>query len=314
MRDVGVVIVTHNSAEVIGPCLDACSGCDAVVVDNASEDKTKSGVKSRSSVHLIENTSNLGFAAAVNQGVAALNKEFILLLNPDVELTSAIEPLIEACRQSQTAIASGKLLDDSGHPQAGFTIRRFPTPWSLALEALGANRIWPGNPVNRRYRYLDADPEMPAIVDQPAGAFLLFRRSLWVQLGGFDIRFHPLWFEDVDFCKRARELGWKAQYLPQVTATHLGAHSISKLPWACREVYWYASLLRYASKHFRPLAFRGVSAAVVLGSIFRSVWGVVSRRSFRPVTVYAEIGRLATLSFIHGCMPEPPGGSKSLVG
>src|SRR5205807_2640796 len=107
--------------------------------------------------------------------------------------------------------------------------------------------------VNRHYRYLDADLDVPATVEQPAGAFLLFRRSVWTQLGGFDEQFRPLWFEDVDFCKRARDLGFEAHYVPQVTAHHLGGHSISKLDWALRTVYWYASLLRYASKHFRPM-------------------------------------------------------------
>lgn len=314
MKEVGVVIVTYNSGEVIGRCLDACSGFDVAVVDNASEDATVAEVKRRPSIRLIENASNLGFAAAVNQGVGAFaDKQFILLLNPDVQLTGTIELMVEACREPGIGIASGQLLDQNGASQTGFTIRRFPTPWALVLEVLGANRIWPRNPVNRRYRYLDADLQAPAEVEQPAGAFLLFRRNLWMELGGFDTRFHPLWFEDVDFCKRANALGWNARYVPGVTARHLGAHSIAKLPWARREVYWYVSLLRYASKHFRPLGFRGVSAAIVAGSVLRAGWGVLSRRSFKPVTVYAEIGQWAMLSLIHGRVLEPPAGSRPVT-
>jgi N-acetylglucosaminyl-diphospho-decaprenol L-rhamnosyltransferase len=123
-------------------------------------------------------------------------------------------------------------------------------------------------------------------------------------LGGFDTQFYPLWFEDVDFCKRARNLGLKIQYVPEVTAVHQGGHSIAGLPWECREVYWYVSLLRYASKHFRPHAFRWVSAAVVLGSLFRTAIGVMMRRSLRPITVYATIGRLAGRSIISGRIGE----------
>ena len=132
----------------------------------------------------------------------------------------------------------------------------------------------------------------------------MFRREVWQRLGGFDTQFYPLWFEDVDFCKRARDLGLKIQYVPQVTARHQGGHSIAGLAWDCREVYWYVSLLKYASKHFRPRAFRWVSAAVVLSSLFRTAVGVVARRSFKPVVVYASIGRLAGRSFMAGRVAE----------
>ena len=215
----------------MGACLDACAGFKTVVVDNASQDHTVSEVKQRPAVHLIENASNRGFAAAVNQAVATLDTELILLLNPDVELISSIEPLVEACRSPNIGIASGMLLDRDGQPQAGFHIRAFPTAWSLAFEVMGINRLWPRNRVNRHYRCLDMDLNRTAEVEQPAGAFLLFRRSLWTQLAGFDEYFFPVWFEDVDFCKRANDSGWKTQYDSRVQARHLGGHSISKLDW-----------------------------------------------------------------------------------
>jgi GT2 family glycosyltransferase len=313
VSDVGVVIVTYNSAEVIGACVDACFGLDTVVVDNASSDATLRELQSRPWVRIIKNASNAGFAGAVNQGVAAQPHPFILLLNPDVELTAPVQPqiiaLIDACADPHTAMSTGKLLDFQGQVQAGFNIRRLPTAPALAFEVLGLNRVWPGNPVNRRYRYLDADLNSVRDVEQPAGAFLLFRRSLWTELHGFDPSFHPLWYEDVDFCKRARDLGWKIRYLATVTARHLGAHSIQNLDWGCREVYWYASLLRYASKHFRSWAFRGVSAAVVLGSVLRVVSGVVNRRNFQPVTVYAKVVRLAAMALISGRVPGCVAGS-----
>jgi len=311
---VGVVVVTHNSAEVIGCCLNSCSEFDVVVVDNASEDDTLGQIKARPRVRVIRNNSNRGFAAAVNQGVEAQQHEFILVLNPDVELLGSIAPLAEACRQPAIAIASGKLVDDRGQPQIGFYARAFPTALTLIFEVLGINRLWRHNPVNRRYRYLDANPDKPSIVEQPAGAFLFFRRSLWTDLGGFDERFHPVWYEDVDFCKRASNQGFHAAYVPLVIARHLGAHSILKLDRGSRDVYWYASLLRYASKHFHPWAFRGVSAAVVLGATLRLVGGVVSRRSFKQVAGYAKAGRMAALSLVNGRLPEPPGGSTTVAG
>ena len=307
MSRTGVVIVTYNSANVIDRCLNSCAQLPVVVVDNQSGDSTCASVQHRSGVKLIANSSNCGFAQAVNQGVAALDTELVLLLNPDTELEGGIEELESACLRPGVGVAAGRLVDERGRVQAGFTVRRFPTPLALIFEVLGLNRLLPWTPVNRRYRCLDLDLSVPAEVEQPAGAFLMFRREVWHRLGGFDTRFHPLWFEDVDFCRRVHDLGLKIQYVPQVTARHEGGHSIAGLEWSCREVYWYVSLLKYTSKHFRSYAYRGVSAAVLLGSVFRTAVEMVRRRSFRPIKVYANIGRLAGRSLISGRFGEANG-------
>ncbi len=312
----GVVVVTYNSADVIERCLDSCAGLPVVVVDNASGDATREFVRHRSSVQLISNAINRGFAAAVNQGVAAFETELILLLNPDAELVSALDPMAAACATEGVGAAGGRLVDENGRAQSGFTLRRFPTSAALIFEVLGINRMLPGNPVNRRYRCLDMDLSKPAAADQPPGAFLMFRRDLWLRLGGFDTQFYPLWFEDVDFCKRIRNLGLKIEYVPQTIARHRGGHSIAELDWGCRQVYWYVSLLRYASKHFRPFTFRGVSAAVVLGSMFRAVAEMLRRGSIRPLKVYATIAKIAGLSMISGHVWELdcPGSYTKAVG
>ena len=304
MSRTGVVVVTYNSADVIERCLNSCDGLPVVVVDNASSDHTRELVQARSAVRLVANEGNRGFAAAVNQGVEALDTELILLLNPDAELQTPIAPLEEACSMAGTGLASGRLVDQNGADQTGFTLRRFPTAWALAFEVLGINGLMRWNPVNRNYRCLDVQLDRPGEVDQPPGAFLMFRRDVWQRLGGFDTHFHPVWFEDVDFEKRARDLGLKIQYLPQVTARHQGGNSIAKLDESCRELYWYASLLRYASKHFRPYAYRGVSAAVVLGSMFRAVVGVVRWRSLKPVAIYAKVVQIAGAGLFTGRVRE----------
>jgi N-acetylglucosaminyl-diphospho-decaprenol L-rhamnosyltransferase len=300
MARTGVVIVTYNSADMIERCLASCGDLPIVVVDNASSDATCELVRRHSVVTLIANPTNDGFASAVNQGVSALAEELVLLLNPDTELKTPLDALEVACLEPGTGIAAGQLGNESGQPQRGFTLRRFPEAGTLIFEVLGINRLLPANRLNRSYRCFDLDLSCATEAEQPAGAFLMFRREVWQRLGGFDTQFYPVWFEDVDFCKRAHDLGLKIQYVPQVMAWHQGGHSIASLDWACREVYWYVSLLKYASKHFRPRAFRWVSAAVVLGSLFRTALGVMSQRSFRPMTVYAEVGRLAGRSLISG--------------
>jgi GT2 family glycosyltransferase len=286
-----------------------------VVVDNASQDDTIVQVRRRPEVQLIANSFNRGFAAAVNQGVAEVGTEFVLVLNPDVSLLTDVSCLEDACSESGTGLATGQLLDESGNPQRGFNVRRFPTASALSFEVLGLNRLFPWNPVNQRYRCLDSDHSVAAEIEQPAGAFLMFRRDAWDRLEGFDAQFHPLWFEDVDFCKRAHALGIKITFVPSVAAAHRGGHTVAQLNWASRELYWYASLLKYASKHYRPYPLRVLSAAVMLGSILRAVAGTTQMRSFKPISVYAKVIRLAVHCMLSGRVQEPrglPGYSKAV--
>ena len=125
-----------------------------IVVDNASSDRTVELVRERTHVRVIANRENRGFAAAVNQGISACEADFLLLLNPDANLLTAVDAW---WTPAQYGLAAGKLGGRKGPAQAGFTIRRFPTPAALIFELFGINRLWPSNPVNRRYRYLDRD-------------------------------------------------------------------------------------------------------------------------------------------------------------
>jgi len=295
MPPIGIVIVTYNSEAVIGACLDAAltSAAEIVVVDNASRDGTREAVVRRG-VRLLTNTSNLGFARAVNQGFTALDCPYILLLNPDAVLSGSLEPLREACDLPGAAGAGGMLLDAKGGRQAGFMVRQLPTPAVLAMESLLLNRLWPGNPINAAYRCLRLDYAVQQRVEQPAGAFLLIRRNVWEELGGFDERFWPLWFEDVDFCRRAVDRGYCFYYVPAAVARHTGAHSIPALTLEMRRVYWYRSVLGYAAKHFRPWGARAVCLAVIIGSFPRSVVEAVLERSLRPFATYSKVVLLAS--------------------
>jgi GT2 family glycosyltransferase len=303
MPEVGIIIVTYNSASEIGPCLDAAvaTGAEIVVVDNASTDATLEEV-GRRNVRLIANPRNRGFASAANQGFRVLQSTYVLLLNPDAVIAGSLEPLLEASGLPKSAGAGGRLVDSAGRPQTGFAVRSLPTPAALILEALVLNRVWPGNPVNRHYRCLDRDYSVRSEAEQPAGAFLMIRSAVWRELGGLDEGFFPVWFEDVDFCCRVRERGYRLYYVPQAVAIHTGGHAVSHLQVEMRSFYWYRSLLRYSAKHFRPVAFRAVCLAVVTGSVFRSIAESVSHCSLRPLAAYARVVRLACSGLLFGSL------------
>ncbi|MCP5119852.1 MAG: glycosyltransferase family 2 protein [bacterium] len=300
MTDVGIVVVTYNSESVIAACLAEATarGDEVVVVDNASADRTLEQVRRFPGVTLIANRTNRGFAAAVNQGASATETELILLLNPDVELLDDLLPLVEACRDNNVAAATGKLIGRDGRPQAGFNLRRLPTPWMLAFEVLGVNHLWPGNSLNRRYRCLDLDPGVEADVEQPPAAFAMIRRDVWRAVGGMDEQFHPLWYEDVDLFRRIAGLGYRVRYVPSVAARHTGAHSIKKLSYRCRQLYWYDSLLKYASKHFATGGRIFTHIAVMFAAVLRMFAEAARHRRLGPFDVYASVIRIAMRSLL----------------
>ena len=315
MLPVAAIIVTYNSREEIGDCLRSLSEVqEIVVIDNASADGTQEVLRKADGIAVVENVQNRGFAAAVNQGVRASTAPYILLLNPDVTLLDGLGPLLSSA--DRHGAAAGQLVGVDGLPQAGFTIRRFPTGLSLAFMALGVNRLWRSNGVDRQYRCLDHDLQAGCVVDQPAGAFLLVRRDVFESVGGLDESFWPVWFEDVDFCQRLYAAGHSIWYEPAVRARHTGGHSVSRLRVRERALYWNASLLRYAGKYFPRLVFTAIAAAVGAGALLRMMAGITLGREVSAA--YARVLRLAVKSVLLGRVPDvfsaAPGGGKEREG
>jgi GT2 family glycosyltransferase len=275
MPQCSVILVTYNSAASIIPCLEALAGenCEIIVVDNASDDNTVAKVQAFAEQHpvqLIRISRNLGFAAGVNHGAKAADGEVLLILNPDaVAEPRAVNALLQCMASTGAAAAGGALLKDDGEPQRGFVFRRLPTLTSMVFEAVLINQLWPTNPVNRRYRCLRADYSRQQEVEQPAGACMAITRAAWDAVAGFDPSFYPVWFEDVDLCQRLRAGGYKIVYCPGARFHHSGAHSVGKLPFLQKQLYWYANMLRYARKQFPGWKVLILRLAVVKGMMLR---------------------------------------------
>ncbi len=282
------IIVTYNSGATIRACLEALAGqdCEIIVVDNASKDATVQHVKefvAWNSARLSANDQNAGFAAAVNQGAREAEGDVLLILNPDaIAEPGAVAALLRCLDETGAAAGGGALIDEQGQAARGFAFRRIATLRPLVYEALLVNQLWPSNSVNRRYRCLDADYSLQQEVEQPAGACLAVTRTMWDKLGGFDEQFFPVWFEDVDFCKRLRDQGGKIFYCPQARFRHSGAHSVGQLSFRARQIFWYGNMLLYAKKHFSPAQVRILRLAIAGGMLLRSLAAILGARQ-RPL-------------------------------
>ena len=198
MSRCSAIVVTYNSAAAIGPCLEALTreDCEIIVVDNASQDETVQQVEEFVAWHpvrLIANEENRGFGAAVNQGAR------------EAERRRVSHPQSRRDRRTRSGGCLAALhRRDSGQCGRGSAARRvtaslraaspfaaLPTLAPLLCEVLLMNQLWPGNPVNRRYRCLDADYSQQQEVEQPAGACLAVTRTAWESVGGFDEQFFP---------------------------------------------------------------------------------------------------------------------------
>ena len=218
-----VVIVTYNSAPVIGDLLDSLPAAlgglpaEVVVVDNGSADGTADLVAARGDCRVIR-SANVGYAAGINRGVREASRaDAILVLNPDVRLSpGSVLPLAGALEQPRTGIVVPQLRSADGTLEP--SLRRDPT----LLRALGLEKTGVATLSERIGNATEYD--YPHLVDWAQGAVVLMSRECFDALGGWDESFF-LYSEETDLSLRARDLGLLTRYEPQSVAVHIGGAS-----------------------------------------------------------------------------------------
>ena len=240
-----VVIVNWNGAAYLPrliASLEPERPDSIVVVDNKSGDDSLDLLRRFPNVRVLANEKNLGYARAANQGIAACESQYILLLNVDVEVRSkAIAMLEQQLNVDPTvAVAAPQLLFPDGNLQR--SLRAFPTPGSISLYLSFLDRVFPST-----YRLPERDHHQMRFVDQPMGAAMMIRKSAWEQVQGFDERFF-LYMEEVDFCYRLKQAGHKILYVPDAKMVHHAGGS-SRQSWENSQQHFIDSIFFYFRKH-----------------------------------------------------------------
>lgn len=267
---ISIVIVNWNSGPLLSRCLGSMSVCRdldrvarVVVVDNDSQDGSCDHLPTISvPVTVVRNDTNRGFAAACNEGAALCQSEYLLFLNPDSELleNSLTGPLeyLDDPKNRNVEICGIQLLDERG--RVARSCSRLPTCYSLVTTSLRlhgiSRKLFPPH-FMKEWDHLET-----RFVEQVIGAFFVIRSDLFQQLKGFDERFF-VYFEEVDICERARQLGRQTVFLTTSQALHIGAGCTHQIRGRSL-FYSLRSRLAYADKHFRGWRSRLIKTCTMI--------------------------------------------------
>jgi len=278
---IGVVIVTYNSADIIGSCLESLKGTSSrpiniVVVDNNSTDGTADAVaRIAPDATLIRNRENLYYAAASNQGIRAAKGSHILLLNPDTIMPTggpdAISTFLE--RHPDAAAIAPMLVHPNGQRQS--SLREFPALDTLWYDLLGLSFLFPRSRTFGRWRMGYFDGQVERAIDQPMASCLMVRREVFDRVGVFD-ESYPMFFNDVDWCKRVKDAGLSIWYTPEVKVGHLGGATVkkyrAKMIWMSHAAYFLYLRRLYKTNPLKQTLTYLSAPALMLAALLRSIW------------------------------------------
>lgn len=215
-------------------------------VDNKSADGTVDMlVREFPQVNLIANNYNAGFAKANNQAIEMSQGRYVLLLNPDMRVKDGtLETMVKWMDEHPEAgVAGCRLLKEDGEIVPH--VRRIPTIWDQLAIVLKLPHVFPK--ILNKYLFKDFDYSKEAEVDSIRGSFFMIRRELLDKIGGLD-ELYFIWFEEVDYCIRARKAGYKVMYTPVVDCIdHIGK-SFAQLPRGKAQGYFQDSMLKFFRK------------------------------------------------------------------
>jgi O-antigen biosynthesis protein len=260
--DCSVIIVNFNVKDFLEQALYTidkslayaaarCPGfaSEIFVVDNASDDGSIDMVRKKfPHVVCIENKNNLGFARANNLALEKSSGRFILLINPD---TIVQEDTIDSMMRSMETnpsigMAGCKILNPDGTLQLACR-RSFPRPWVALTKITGLSALFPHSRLFGQYNLTYLDPESSYEVDAISGSFMMLKREIYERVGGLDETFF-MYGEDLDWCYRIQQAGWKIYYIPDTKIIHYKGESTRRSDIDAIRTF-YQAMTVFVDKH-----------------------------------------------------------------
>ena len=260
MVNLSISIVNYNNKECLRNCLDSIYSSDPetslgiTVVDNGSSDDSVEVVRQAfPSVTVIENSENCGFAKANNQGIRASRGQYVLSLNNDTVIKNGtLDGLVRFMQEHpDVGVCGPKVLNPDGTLQHQCR-RSFPTISSSLFYFLKLHRLFPRSERLGRYLMTHLDDDDATEVDSVSGCCMMVRREVIEKVGVLDENY-IMYGDDLDWCYRIKQAGWKVCYVPDVHIVHLGGQSSRRVPGKCVILFFRAMVIfyrkHYAHKH-----------------------------------------------------------------
>lgn len=292
MSPITAIVVNYNAGALLLGCVESLLACDVdiIVVDNASVDESLNTLPDSSRLQIIRNPLNLGFAAACNIGIKAASPDvaFFFFLNPDCRFEpEALAALLEELRaDTHAGMAGGLLVNEDGSEQEGCR-RAIPTPWRAFVRAFGLCRFSLFFPdlCHDFHLHKQVLPDKTIEIEAISGACMLVKHEALKDAGLWDEAYF-LHCEDLDWCMRFREKGWKILFVPHARFDHaLGACSHSRRLFV--EWHKHKGMVRFYRKFFRREYSAALMWLVILGVGLRFTL-VVLRHFFRKCKAVAH--------------------------
>jgi GT2 family glycosyltransferase len=237
--ELSIIVVNWNGGELLRQCLRFVSKYppsvpyEIIVVDNASSDDSVTWLRSaaiqelfaKTTLRIIANDANLGFAKANNQAIAASTSPLVFLLNSDADVTAgAIDTLIATINSDPRIGAVGPRLHNTDGTLQQSVCRNPPTVFEIVMNGSGLWRLLPkglrGDLLLGGHWNHDRRRDVPAIF----GTAVMARRAMIAAVGGLDERFH-MYSEDIEWCLRIVRGGWRLVFEPAAVVVHHGGQS-----------------------------------------------------------------------------------------
>jgi GT2 family glycosyltransferase len=259
MNDCDVVIVNYNAGKLLSSCVASAVAEEAgrvIVVDNASIDQSlvelQKNFPAAPWLRIFKNDKNLGFAKGCNIGARSGNGRYLLFLNPDSILESGALARMIAVLENHDSIGmvGGFLCGSDGLEQPGAR-RVFPTPRRAFLRAFGLSRLakfFPGLLLDFLL-HREPLPSTPVPVEAISGACMLVKRDAVADVGLWDEGYF-LHCEDLDWCMRFRQKGWKILFVPDAKVVHHKGGCSHSCPIFV-EWHKHRGMVRFYRKFFR---------------------------------------------------------------
>jgi len=256
MTDISVIIITWNSRDEIVKCVDSVITAlhdiqsELIIIDNNSSDNSFALVNKINfpKLNTVQNSENLGYTKAINQGIKLSKGKYVLLLNPDtISNDGSIKVMYDFLEANPPYGACAPLMKNpDGSVQ--YSVRNFPTYWRMFCEFSLLAYIFPKTKLFGSWKAKYMNYNLEQDVEQPMAAAFMVRSELLAEIDNMDERFR-MFFNDVDLCRKIYDAGFKIRLLPSSVVEHEHGASIKKDRANMIKV-WNDDCAKYFEKHF----------------------------------------------------------------